>query len=96
MCKCDTCKIEMSIRESNEPGCCAWFLDNVWANGKSVDTCPVYRPLDSLQKIAYKGDCRLSGRIVRWIDENQFIGYVKNRFGTQGEMLCHKDSWWIT
>lgn len=96
MCKCDTCKVEAGIQNSGELGCCAWFLENVWANNKSVDTCPVYSPVDSLQKVTYKGDCRLTGYIVRWIGEDQFIAYVTNRYGTKGEMLCHKDSWWLT
>ena len=93
--RCETCKIGHESMKSEEPACCAWFLWNVWVDNKSVDTCPQYVPLDSLQKVHYKGDCRLSGHIVSWVDDDHFIAYVTNRYGTKGEMLCHKDNWWF-
>lgn len=95
MCKCETCKIEQSIQESNEPACCAWYMDNVVIGGLSVDRCTVYKPIDTLQKVYSKICPTLTGHILRWIDAETFIASVTNRFGAMGEMICHKDCWTI-
>lgn len=93
MCICDTCKIEASIRSSDEPGCCAWYLENVVVCGISVDLCPVYKPVDTLQKVGSKICPNLSGYILRWINSEQFIASIVNRNGKRGEMICHIDFW---
>ena len=46
VCKCNSCKIEMDVRNSDTPACCAWFLENVVVNGKDVKDCPVYEPVE--------------------------------------------------
>lgn len=96
MCLCDTCKVEMSIRESGEPGCCVWYMDNVVIGGVSVDGCPVYKPAESLQKVRSKLCPALSGYILRWLDSNQFIASIINRDGNRGEMICHTDYWEVS
>ena len=93
MCKCDTCKVEESIRKSNEPACCAWYMDNVVISGASVDVCPVYKPIDSMQEVVSNLCPTMTGRVVRWINSEQFIAYITNRLGQGGEMICHKDYW---
>lgn len=93
MSKCDTCKVEMSIRNSNEPVCCKWYMDNVVIGGASVDRCTTYEPVGTLTKVRNKMCPTLSGHILRWIDSKQFIAYVTNRFGQTGEMFCHIDHW---
>ena len=40
--KCNTCKVNKLVMESDEPACCAWLLDNVVCGDKSVDDYPVY------------------------------------------------------
>lgn len=45
MCKCDTCQIEMQIRESKEPACCVWYMDHVVIAGESVENCTAYAPV---------------------------------------------------
>lgn len=95
MCLCDTCKLESSIRKSNEPGCCAWHLDNVVIAGIPVNRCPVYEPIDSCQKMRSKLLPQLTGHILRWIDDQQFIISVINRDGNRGEMIGHREFWEI-
>lgn len=46
MSKCDSCKIEMSIRKSKEPACCKWYMDHVVINDESVDDCTEYDPVE--------------------------------------------------
>lgn len=96
MCLCDTCKIEMSIRNSNEPACCAWYMDNVVIGGIPVDRCSAYKPIDTMQKVYSKLCPALSGHIVRWIDSTTFIALITNRDGRRGEMICHTDYWIVS
>lgn len=42
MTKCDICKVMRDAESSNEPACCAWYLENVIIGNKKVDDCPVY------------------------------------------------------
>lgn len=95
MCRCDTCKVEESIRKSNEPACCAWYLDNVFIGGLSISQCPVYEPIESLQMMRSKLSPRLTGHVIRWIDSEQFIIAVTNRDGKIGEMIGHTEFWEI-
>jgi hypothetical protein len=95
MCLCDTCKVEASIRKSNEPACCAWYLENVVVGGASVNKCPVYKPIESMQVVHSKLCSALTGHIVRWLDSNQFIALIINRDGRRGEMICHTDYWYV-
>lgn len=44
--KCEKCKVQMRVNESDEPACCKWFMDNVVIGGKSVEACDVYEPID--------------------------------------------------
>ena len=44
--KCDTCKANKRVMESEEPACCVWMLDNVVCGDKSVDECPEYEEDD--------------------------------------------------
>ena len=44
--KCEKCKVQMRVNESDEPACCKWFMDNVVIGGKSVEDCDVYEPID--------------------------------------------------
>lgn len=93
MCICDTCKVEASILKSNEPACCAWYMDNVVIGGVSVDSCTAYNPVDTVKKVISKIDPTMCGFIMKWVDSNQFIARVTNRFGNTGVMICHKDYW---
>ena len=40
--KCDTCKVTKVIRESKEPSCCAWYMDNVVCGDKTINDCEEY------------------------------------------------------
>ena len=40
--KCDTCKVTKVIRESKEPSCCAWYMDNVICGDKTINDCEEY------------------------------------------------------
>ena len=51
MCLCDICKVEESIRKSNESACCAWHMDNIVIGDKNILDCPVFKPVDSAQKV---------------------------------------------
>lgn len=42
MVKCDSCIVWQMARESNEPACCAWYMENVVCGEKSVDDCDEY------------------------------------------------------
>lgn len=95
MSKCDTCKVEESIVNSNIPACCKWYMENVVIGGRSEDDCTMYEPVGTLAKVVSKLDSHMFGHILRWIDDNTFIASVINRFGTRGEMVCHKDYWTI-
>ena len=44
--KCDTCKVNKRVMESEAPACCVWLLDNVVCGDKSVEDCPVYEEAD--------------------------------------------------
>ena len=90
---CDTCKVEMSIRNSNEPACCVWYMNNVVICGTSVDRCTEYKPIDALEKVHSKLCPALTGYILRWLDANQFIARITNRNGQVGEMICNRQFW---
>lgn len=93
MSKCDTCKVEMSIRNSNEPVCCKWYMDNVVIGGVSVDRCTAYEPVGKVTRVRSKLCPDLSGYILKWLDTNQFTAMIVHRNGTRGEMICHTDYW---
>lgn len=40
--RCKTCDVERRVRESTEPACCVWFLENVVIKGDTVRNCPNY------------------------------------------------------
>lgn len=44
--KCKNCKIEMEIEHSEQPACCAWYLEHVVICGESVDDCNEYIPVN--------------------------------------------------
>lgn len=46
--KCDKCKVQMCVKESKEPACCKWFIDNVFILGKSVEECELYEPIEEM------------------------------------------------
>lgn len=46
MCKCDTCKVQMEINDSDVPACCKWPMDNVVIGGKNLDDCDMYEPVE--------------------------------------------------
>lgn len=92
MCLCNTCKTELSIRESNEPACCAWYLENVVIYGIPATSCSEYRPVDSVPRIVSKLNPQMTGYVLRWINSNQFIALVNTQYG-RGEMIGHKDFW---
>lgn len=93
--RCDVCRVKESVEKSNEPACCAWYLENVVVGNKTVDNCTAFEPAESLVKIVSTICPNLTGHILRWIDSNQFIAVVTSRDGTVGEMICHKDCWAI-
>lgn len=41
--KCENCFVIAEAKESDEPCCCAWYLDHVVFLGENVDNCPIYR-----------------------------------------------------
>ena len=96
MSRCDTCKIEMSIRKSNDPVCCKWYMDNVVIGGGSVDGCTAYEPVGTLTRVYSKLCPALSGHILRWVTADQFIATIVNRDGQRGEMICHTDYWEVS
>ena len=40
--KCMKCPVYQKMLESNEPACCAWYIDNIVFGVKTVDDCPNY------------------------------------------------------
>ncbi len=42
--KCKTCEVMKRIKDSNEPACCIWYMDNVVCGDKTVDDCNEYEP----------------------------------------------------
>lgn len=38
--KCGTCKNYQDATQSEDPACCAWYLDNVMCGEKYPDDCP--------------------------------------------------------
>ena len=48
MYKCDTCKIQMDINNSDVPACCKWLMDNVVIGNKSIDDCTEYEPVEGV------------------------------------------------
>ena len=38
----------------------------------------------------------LTGYILRWIDEDQFIASITGRDGNSTEMVCHRQFWEVT
>ncbi len=43
---CERCQVHADAQASNEPACCAWFLENVVCGDKSVKSCPHYKPVE--------------------------------------------------
>lgn len=44
--KCDSCNVQICANESEEPACCARYMENVVLRGKSVGECDAYEPIN--------------------------------------------------
>lgn len=38
--KCETCSVYKRVLSSDEPACCAWYLEHVVCGRESVSDCP--------------------------------------------------------
>lgn len=43
---CDTCMIAEEVKQSKEPACCKWYMDNCVCGDKTVLDCTAYKPKD--------------------------------------------------
>lgn len=44
--RCGTCAVMKRAQESEEPACCAWFIENVVCGTKSVNDCTEYETVE--------------------------------------------------
>lgn len=93
--RCDLCKVHESAQNSKEPSCCKWYMDNVVIGDKTIDSCTDFEPIDDCIRVVSNICPNLTGHILRWVTSETFIALVTNRFGSMGEMICHKDCWTI-